>query len=677
MSSQTLIYIILAGIIALSIALFQYKYKVKQQSKLNFVFAFLRFITIFSILLLLINPKFEKVNYYNEKPNLVIAVDDSESIPFLKQEEKVENLLELLSNDFRLKDKFNIDLYKFGKNTETLDSIGFSEKQTNISSLFSNLSQVYKSSNAPMLLVSDGNQTLGSDYEFSSSKYEHPIFPVILGDTITYSDLKIQQLNVNKYAYLKNKFPVETILVYNGNKSISSQFIVTLGNSTVFSKTLDFSKDNNSQVVNFTLPANSVGVRSYRAQIRPLDSEKNTTNNFKEFAIEVIDQKTNVAIVSDIIHPDLGALKKAIETNEQRSVSILKPNEYISKSNDFQLVMLYQPNNKFNNVFDEIERVGTNKFIIAGTQTRWSMLNTKQENFKQTITNQFEEYQPSLNTNYANFIINDIDFNSFPPLDSEFGEVEFNTTNDVILYKTVNGITTEESLLSTFETGNKREALLLGENLWKWRAQSYLNQNTFNKFDDFIGKLIQYLASNKRKSRLNLNYESFYDGSTDVKISAQYFNKNYEFDSKGSLTITLKNKETEATTAQPLILKNNFYETDLSNLPAGEYAFTVSANNGESTRSGAIKILDYNVEQQFLNANVTKLQQLATNTNASSYFIDATNTLIDNLISDPRFATIQKSNKNIVPLIDFKFLLGLIALSLAIEWFLRKFNGLI
>lgn len=677
MSSQTLIYIILAGIIALSIALFQYKYKVKQQSKLNFVFAFLRFITIFSILLLLINPKFEKVNYYNEKPNLVIAVDDSESIPFLKQEEKVENLLELLSTDSRLKDKFNIDLYKFGKNTETLDSIGFSEKQTNISSLFSNLSQVYKSSNAPMLLVSDGNQTLGSDYEFSSSKYEHPIFPVILGDTITYSDLKIQQLNVNKYAYLKNKFPVETILVYNGNKSISSQFIVTLGNSTVFSKTLDFSKDNNSQVVNFTLPANSVGVRSYRAQIRPLDSEKNTTNNFKEFAIEVIDQKTNVAIVSDIIHPDLGALKKAIETNEQRSVSVLKPNEYISKSNDFQLVMLYQPNNKFNNVFDEIERVGTNKFIIAGTQTRWSMLNTKQENFKQTITNQFEEYQPSLNTNYANFIINDIDFNSFPPLDSEFGEVEFNTTNDVILYKTVNGITTEESLLSTFETGNKREALLLGENLWKWRAQSYLNQNTFNKFDDFIGKLIQYLASNKRKSRLNLNYESFYDGSTDVKISAQYFNKNYEFDSKGSLTITLKNKETEATTAQPLILKNNFYETDLSNLPAGEYAFTVSANNGESTRSGAIKILDYNVEQQFLNANVTKLQQLATNTNASSYFIDATNTLIDNLISDPRFATIQKSNKNIVPLIDFKFLLGLIALSLAIEWFLRKFNGLI
>ena len=677
MSSQTLLYIILAGVIALSIALFQYRYKTKQRSKFNLIFTLLRFITIFSILVLLINPKFEKVSYYNEKPNLVVAIDDSESIAFLKQDENVENLLELLSNDSRLKDKFNIDLYKFGKNTESLDSIGFNEKQTNISSLFSNLSQVYKTSNAPMLLVSDGNQTLGSDYEFSSSTYKHPIFPVILGDTITYSDLKIQQLNVNKYAYLKNKFPVETILVYNGNQSISSQFIVTLGNTTVFNKTVNFSKDNNSQVVSFTLPANSVGVRSYRAQIRPLDSEKNKTNNLKEFAIEVIDQKTNVAIVSDIIHPDLGALKKAIESNEQRSVSILKPNDYILKSNDFQLVIVYQPNNNFNSVLEEIDRIGTNKFIIAGTQTRWSMLNAKQENFKQTVTNQFEEYQPSLNANYVNFIINDIDFSSFPPLDSEFGEVEFNITNAIILYKTVNGITTEESLLSTFETGNKREALLLGENIWKWRAQSYLNQKTFNKFDDFIGKLVQYLASNKRRSRLNLNYESFYDGSTDVKISAQYFNKNYEFNAKGSIAITLKNKETEALIEQPLVLKSNFYETDLSNLPAGEYVFTVSANNGESKRSGTIKILDYNVEKQFLNANVTKLQQLATNTSGSSYLIDNTSALIDDLVKDSRFATIQKSKKNIVPLIDFKFLLGLIALSLAIEWFLRKYNGLI
>ena len=46
-------------------------------------------------------------------------------------------------------------------------------------------------------------------------------------------------------------------------------------------------------------------------------------------------------------------------------------------------------------------------------------------------------------------------------------------------------------------------------------------------------------------------------------------------------------------------------------------------------------------------------------------------------MEDNRYQTIQKSNKNTVPLIDFKILLLVIVLSLAIEWFLRKYNGLI
>jgi len=93
--------------------------------------------------------------------------------------------------------------------------------------------------------------------------------------------------------------------------------------------------------------------------------------------------------------------------------------------------------------------------------------------------------------------------------------------------------------------------------------------------------------------------------------------------------------------------------------------------------SGNTKILDYNVEQQFLNANVSKLERIANISEGSSYFIANTSSMINDLINDSRFVTVQKSNKNVVPLIDFKYLLALIILSLSIEWFLRKYNGLI
>jgi len=677
MSSVTLIYIILAGITALLLALFQYLYKSKK-SNLNILFALLRFITIFSVLLLLINPKFELTKVYNEKPNLIVVIDNSESIKHLKQTENIEQLLDNLKRDKSLNENFNIEYYTFGNDLKPLDSLTFNETQSNITTVFDNLSQIYKNAVAPIVLITDGNQTYGRDYEFESLHYKQPIFPIILGDTITHSDLKIQQLNVNKYAYLKNKFPVEIITVYSGLETVNSQLIITSGNSIIFRKNLSFSKTENSHITNLTLSANRVGVNAYNAVIVPLKTEQNKINNSKPFTVEIIDEKTNVAIVSDIIHPDLGALIKAIESNEQRSVSILKPKEYLERLDDFQLTILYQPNVKFKAVFEAIKKAGGNTFVITGTQTQWSFLNGMQTNYSQEITLQTEDFQPTLNTNYNTFIIDDLDFISFPPLQSEFGSVTFNIPVETILYKRVfNDSIKQQPLLVTFENNNRREAVLFGEHIWKWRAQSYLNNKSFQQFDNFIGKLVQYLASNKRRGRLNLNYESFYDGTGDIKITAQIFNKNYEFDNKARLNITLKNNTSNASTILPFILKNNFYEVNLSGFPSSEYNFIVSVNDGEVKQSGQIKFLDYNVEQQFLNANVTKLQQIATNSKGTSYFIANTDVLIEDLLNDLRFAIIQKSDKNIVPLIDFKYLLSLIVLSLSIEWFLRKYNGLI
>ena len=52
-----------------------------------------------------------------------------------------------------------------------------------------------------------------------------------------------------------------------------------------------------------------------------------------------------------------------------------------------------------------------------------------------------------------------------------------------------------------------------------------------------------------------------------------------------------------------------------------EYAFTVRANNGEAAQSGSLTILDYNVEQQFLNADVNKLQNISNSSEGQSFFI--------------------------------------------------------
>ncbi|ALJ03999.1 hypothetical protein APS56_02000 [Pseudalgibacter alginicilyticus] len=677
MSYETLIYIILAGIIALFIALFQYKFKSKIRYKLSAVFIFLRFVTFFSVFLLLINPKFEQLIVFEEKPNLVIAIDNSSSIKHLKYDKEVLELIESLKNNSELADKFNIDYYTFGKSLNNSDSITFSESETNIDNTFTQLAQIYKNTISPTILISDGNQTYGNDYQFVSQSYDQPIYPVITGDTITYVDLKIQQLNVNRYAYLKNEFPVEAILVYNGHQTIHTNFDIYAGANKVFSKTVRFTKDDNSEIINVVLPADKVGIATYKAILAPIVTEKNTINNTKNFAIEIIDQKTNIALVSDLLHPDLGMFKKSIESNEQRAVSLLKPNEVINHVNDFQLFILYQPNNTFKNVIELLNKLNANRLMVVGTKTDLNFLNTISENYQYEITNQTEDFQGKQNFNYKPFTIDELNFESFPPLKSNYGSVTFASSFETLLNKKINNVTTESPLLATFEIQGRKEGVLLGENIWKWRAQSFLNNESFNEFDNFISKLIQYLASNKQRSRLNVDFESFYDGNQNVVINAQVFDKNYEFDTRENLTIKIKDLISNEEKSFSFVFKNNnTYQVDLSNLPASQYSFTVKADYGNISKSGTFQILEYDVEQQFLNAHVTKLQQLATNQGATSFFIANTESLATHLLADVRYKPIQKSHKNSIPLIDWNYLLFLIALSLSIEWFLRKFNGL-
>lgn len=677
MQGDTIFYIILSGILALFLALFQYAYKSKIKGNRSIILGALRFITYFCIALLLINPKFESVSYYNEKPNLVIAVDNSESIAYLDQNQNVEDLINILKSDQELNDQFDLEFYKFGKDVDNSDDLSFDESQSNLAAVFDRLSEVYNNTTSPTLLISDGNQTFGNDYAYSTRTYKQPIYPVILGDTVTYTDIKIQQLNVNRYAYLKNRFPVEVIITYNGNTRINSLVKIVSGNSTLFTQPITLSNTQNSQIVELTLPANRVGVIPYRVEVTPLENEKNQVNNYKNFAVEVINQKTNVAIVSDILHPDLGALKKSIESNEQRTADILTSSEFINGSGEYQLVVLYQPTNNFRRLLKSIDDQKLNKIIIGGTKTNFSLLNQLQSNFKQDITNQSEEYQATLNHNYSTFIVDDLNFEDFPPLESKFGSMNFTIPFQTILYKTVNGTQLEEPLIATYEFDSKREAVILGEGIWRWRAQSFLDTKSFNSFDNFIGKLVQYLSTNQRRTRLNVDYESFYNGNDNVRITAQYFNKNYEFNANANLTITLTEKNTNEETTLPFILRNNNYEVDLSGLAAGDYSFTVNVSNENVSNSGDLRILEYNVEQQFLNANVSKLQNLAEASEGKSYFISNTSTIINELLTDSRYSIVQKSTKNVVPLIDWKYLLIVIVLSLAIEWFMRKYNGLI
>ncbi|EAP86005.1 vWA domain-containing protein [Croceibacter atlanticus] len=677
MESQTILLIFLAAISALGIAVFQYLKSKKERTKRSFMLALLRFVSIFGILLLLINPKFTNTSYVLEKSNLVLAVDNSQSINYFKSTDEVTAFVASIRENKNIQEKYNISTFTFGNTLKAQDTFSFSENQTNVTSAFKELQDIYKGKVAPTVIITDGNQTYGEAYQYAAKKYKQDVYPVIVGDTTSYQDLKISQLNANRYAFLNNKFPVEIIANYNGNSAVSTKLNVFQNGRVIYSQPLSFSKEKTSEIVQVTLPVTSIGVKTYTVSLQALDAEKNTVNNKKSFGIEVIDERTNVLILTSIIHPDLGTLKKAIESNEQRNVTIKKSDEPDINLKDYQAVLLYQPNVSFKPYYETIKTLGINTFTITGTRTDYRFLNDNGELFTRELSAQVEDYQAEFNSNFSTFQVDDIGFSNFPPLVDEFGEVSIKKAHTPLLMQTISGLPTGSSLLTTIEDGAQRHAVLFGEGIWRWRAQSYLDNQSFEPFDEFVGKLIQYLASKERRNRLNINYNSFYNGGDNIVIAAQYFDKNYEFDARAKLSMVVIGERNNTRQEIPMVLKNNRYEVDLSSLTPDSYKFSVTVAGESISRSGNFEIIEFNVEQQFLSANVTPLQQIATNTNKELYSMGNSAQLITNLLENETYNPIQKQQKQIKPLIDWYYLLGIIILTLSLEWFIRKYNGLI
>jgi hypothetical protein len=568
-----------------------------------------------------------------------------------------------------------VQTYQFDADFLPSDTIDFKGTQSNIDVVAKSLKNIYKNQTFPTVLLSDGNQTSGEDYVFGFNP-NNKVYPLVVGDTTTYLDLRVTQLNVNKYAFHKNKFPVEVFLNYSGTKSINASFKISQGNSVLNEQTVAFSPSKKSATLNVLLPANSVGLQILKATISSKESEKNTYNNTKNFAVEVIDQKTEVALISDMSHPDLGVIKRSIETNAQRKVTILKPNQ-VSSLEDYNILILYQPTVAFKSVFEKNVNAKINTWIITGNDTDFNFLNQNQTQFTFKMSSQKEDYLASFDSQFNLFALDNIGFEQFPPLENPFGTITAKGNTNTLLSSSIRNIATNQPLLTFNEEQGKRSAYLFGENIWKWRADYFLAKKDFLDFDIFLDKTIQYLASNNARKSLVVNHERFYNSGEGIEITAQYFNKNYELDEKARLTISVTNTKTKQVKNYDLLKTTNAFQVNLDGLAAGNYKFTVKELNSNTSYSSGFEVLDFDIEKQFVNPDWNKLNQLATQTQGKAYLANQVDALIKQLSEDESYKAIQKTITKKSPLVDWVWLLVLLALSLAAEWFIRKYNGLL
>ena len=279
------------------------------------------------------------------------------------------------------------------------------------------------------------------------------------------------------------------------------------------------------------------------------------------------------------------------------------------------------------------------------------------------------------NTNFDAFALDPLDFEDFPPLQSDFGSVAIRMPHQVLLYKSVGGLETKNPLLFTYQAENTRHAVVLGSDLWKWRLKAYQLYNKFDDFDAFFNVVFQYLSTQKKADRLRVTHEAVFDGTEPIAVYAQLYDENFQFNPNAQLEIEISNPQLDRPITFSFVQSESVYKAELSSLNSGTYQYQVRTKDREFVSSGQFEILAYNIETQFLNANYKAMNQLANTTGGQLFLENQYSGLLNELLKNSNYKTIQKISKKTVPLVDYKWLLLLLVLSLAAEWFIRKYNG--
>ncbi len=658
--------ILLALLVAILLSAFQYLYK----RKAPLLFA-LRTLMYFAVLLLLLDLKIEKQVKNVVKPDLYVLADNTQSIAKQKADKDLQQVLkQIQKSDFN--QKFNLHYFEFDNSLQKLDTLSFLGTETDLSKVLKELKNIHNTSQkSPIILLSDGQSTLGENYIYSLSKDDKlQVFPVAVGDTVQYADLKIDLLNVNPFAYKGNRFPVEIFTSYNGQNSITSYLIIKQGKQTVFKKKLVFSKENNAQRISLLLEANSVGNKHYSAYLTKIENEHNLLNNSKYFSVEIIDNAKKILLLSNIIHPDLGVIKRSLSKDKYLQIvhkNISDKNLDLSK---YQVVILYQPTTDFATVLNKITQQKLSWLIITGKHTDWRFINSQNLFFNKQSSGATEQYFPVQNQAFSLFKLPELPTNSLTPLTDIYGNINLQGNTQTAYFSSVKDIVTNQPLWVF--NNDKKQALIAGENIWQWRMQCGIKSKT-ESFDQLLQQTIQYLSLDKQFDRLKLQYQRQYFQGEQIEITTQVLDKNLAFNDKAQPVLSVK--VGEKWQKIPMSNQGTFFHANLSNLPTGTYQFNVYDKITSLKKSGSIVILPFSLEEKNLRTDIVSLQQLAKETQGKVYDKNNYNALIDYLSKEDNYPSISHITTKIMPLVDYKWLLFIILLLLVIEWFLKKLRG--
>ena len=686
--------IILFILLSFSLSFFLYFFREKDwmkdiSKKIILCMFLLRFLSFFLIMVLLLNPLFQKKEKISTDPVLVFFQDNSSSLINNSDSNyyKSDYIKSIDSIKSRIKKDINLDFLLFGQEVRKGDIL-FNDQSTNLSEVFNYAENIYSDQNvAAFVIFSDGIFNQGSNPLYLSKNLNAPVYCLALGDTSIAKDISIVSITHNELGFPGNDLPVEVVIKSDYLKGEKIKLTVKDDNKkTVFEDIFLIDDNNFIESVRFFVSSKSEGLKRFDAQVSLVSEnlvfEKNEINNLESFYINLVEKKKNILILYSTPHPDISAIINSIKRDEEYNVhSSFSKDFQIQELQDYDLLIAYQLPSDERNTLD-ILTYPTPIWFIIGPNSDIDLINDYElgiqfkENADRYDNIGLNEIYAQYNASFKKFNFNDSFYqliDDFPPLFMHFSDFSFSSNVDVLLNKKSSF---QQNLALFFfgkQTNNKKYAILNAEGIWRWKLFDFQKNQSHYHFDELIIKVVKNLLIDDNQDRFRINYPSLSYYGESLVFSSELYDENLEKTSKGNIDLVLK-KDDNTYNYEFLCIENDYF-LDLGKLDPGTYNFTANASLGDYdfvSKTGSFVVNPSFFEKQLTTADHKLLYDIAQSNGGIAYQLQDLDQLYSDLINLKSKSKIDQFDYSYKSIFDFIFILLIIFFLLFLEWILRK-----
>ncbi|MGH7495061.1 MAG: hypothetical protein ACREOO_22030 [bacterium] len=680
--------------------------------------AALRGLALAAALLLLLEPILGLAFQRAQKPVVAILIDRSASMGLADSgSTRADRARAALALPWleRLGKHAEVSFFAFSDSLQTvspgsLQDISFNGDGSDLSeALQAAKEKLAGKSYRAVVMLSDGAHNLGANPARTAENYGLPILTVRLGSDLQARDAMISEVVTNEIAYAETQLPVEISIAAAGFAGQKTRLRVFAGEQEIATQEVELPADNTQTTAKITLTPTQLGLNRYTVKLDTLAGEQTLENNRRVFYVRVLKSKLNLWVFAGGPSADYAFLKRALAGDPNYHVRgfVQRPGGGFYNAAGQALPAFGNSDS-----WKQVDGVITIDFPLRDTERALvEMIKTQlTEHGKPLLYVHGPNVDPAMLWQWRSAL----PLANVPALMNERSMslhleagglahpvtrplVEANTTGDDLppLFTNVHALQAmagSEVLMSAYRGGGKQSAgeplwlaqknaarktlAIFSYGLWRWHLMLQTVEGKTGLYDQIVRGLVRWMVTKEdaKLVRISSNKE-IYRGGEQVELLAQVYREDYVPLEGAQVQVQLSGPQWQ----QDLILQDagsGLYRARLQVLSGGEYQFRGAAelsgkNLGED--SGKFSVEPFSSEFLQTRVNEPLLRQLAEASGGAYLPPDSLEQAVARLPLDP---VIKYESR------DYAFwgkwpVLFVLLLTLAVEWFLRKREGML